>query len=84
MKKRLVRLCFKLGWHRLAYHISPSTYYQLVVANFIKQFSEAHRAMAAFMSAVSAASPSSQGVTEDRLCEEKKRRKQNDEAGMER
>lgn len=65
MKKRFVRLCFKLGWHRLAYTISPSIYYQFVTENFIKQFSEAHRAMAAFMSAVSAAPPSSQEVTDD-------------------
>lgn len=65
MKKRLARLCFNLGWHRLAYNISPSIYHRLVIENFIKQFSEAHRVMTEFMSAVSAALPSSQEVTED-------------------
>ena len=57
MKQKLVRLLFKIGWHKLAHRISPSLYYQCVGERFAKQCTEAMNSMAAFMVAASAAIP---------------------------
>lgn len=55
MKRKLVRLLFKIGCHKLAHRISPSLYYQCVGERFAKQCTEAMNSMAAFKVAASAA-----------------------------
>lgn len=65
MKRKLVRLLFKIGCHKLAHCISPSLYYQCVGERFAQQCTEAMNSMAAFMTAASAALPRKEEVNDE-------------------